>query len=79
MADSFITTGTVTGRRTVTLDNDLPLTSGKVRVVVEPISAKNRSNAKEWQDFVAQMFGCLADDPIYRGNSGIFEVRENIE
>lgn len=37
MQNAYIVTGTLTTERTVTLDEALPLTATKVRLVVEPI------------------------------------------
>jgi hypothetical protein len=38
MQPSYVVTGVLSDGRTVTLDEPLPLTSGKVRVVVEPVA-----------------------------------------
>lgn len=44
MHNAYIVTGTPTNERTVTLDEALPLTATKVRLVVEPlVSASPRS------------------------------------
>ncbi len=32
-----------------------------------------------WLRFVEETYGCLANDPIERGNQGDYEVREEIE
>jgi hypothetical protein len=42
MANAYVVTGTLTGGRTVTLDQGLPFTDGPVRVVVEPLPGKTR-------------------------------------
>ncbi len=34
---------------------------------------------QEWLTFIEQTYGCLADDPIERGEQGEFEMREAIE
>ena len=34
---------------------------------------------REWLAFIERTYGCLADDPIERGEQGEFEVREAIE
>lgn len=39
MRNAYIVTGTVTDERTVTLDEALPVTSIKVRLVVEPLAS----------------------------------------
>jgi hypothetical protein len=44
MQNAYIVTGTLTNERTVTLDEALPLTATKVRLVVEPlVSTSHRS------------------------------------
>lgn len=37
--DKYIVTGTLTDEHTVTLDEALPMKTGKVRLVVEPLAA----------------------------------------
>lgn len=37
MTNAYVTTGTMTDGRTLTLDQSLPVTNGPVRVVVEPL------------------------------------------
>ncbi len=32
-----------------------------------------------WQKFIAETYGCFADDPIARGDQGRYEIRETIE
>jgi hypothetical protein len=34
---------------------------------------------ESWSSFVAETYGCLADDPIERGEQGQFEIREVME
>jgi hypothetical protein len=43
MHNAYIVTGTLTDERTVALDEALPLTSTKVRLVVEPLSPASQS------------------------------------
>ncbi len=31
--------------------------------------------ARAWQEFVAESYGCMADDPIERGDQGWYEDR----
>ncbi len=45
MQNAYIVTGTLTDNRTVTLDESLPLTSARVRLVVEPLPAPPASYA----------------------------------
>ena len=33
----------------------------------------------DWQKFVRETYGCLADDPIDRGDQGSLEIREVFE
>ena len=33
----------------------------------------------EWRQFIEDTYGCLADDPIERGDQGRFEMRESVE
>jgi hypothetical protein len=35
--------------------------------------------AEDWQSFIQETYGCLADDPIERGTQGHYEKREAIE
>ena len=32
-----------------------------------------------WHEFIAETYGCFADDPIARGDQGRYEIRETIE
>ncbi|MBU1660825.1 MAG: hypothetical protein KKD28_05060 [Chloroflexi bacterium] len=36
-------------------------------------------STRDWRHFVEQMYGCLADDPIERGEQGKYEIREAME
>jgi hypothetical protein len=47
MPKSFIVTGTLTDDQTVRLDEAVPLSSGKVRLVVEPLTSKPRRSYLE--------------------------------
>ncbi|MCK4763865.1 MAG: hypothetical protein KAW12_16805 [Candidatus Aminicenantes bacterium] len=38
-----------------------------------------RNEAEDWRLFLDKYAGCLANDPIERGNQGQFETRENLE
>ncbi len=50
---------------------------------LEPVKVTSHTtmNAQSvaWHNFVEQTFGCLADDPIERGEQGEYEIREAIE
>ncbi len=37
-----------------------------------------KDNIEEWLAFVNETYGCLADDPIERGEQGAYEVRETL-
>jgi hypothetical protein len=37
------------------------------------------SDVGEWQAFIQETYGCLADDPITRGEQGTFETREALQ
>ena len=41
-------------------------------------SQDNSGQALTWEQFIEATSGCLADDPIARGDQGQFEIRENI-
>lgn len=47
MHNAYIVTGTLTNERTVTLDEALPLTSTKVRLVVEPLGSASHCSYQE--------------------------------
>lgn len=38
-----------------------------------------KENNNEWQNFINSTYGCLSDDPIERGDQGIYETRMNIQ
>jgi hypothetical protein len=52
MHNAYIVTGTLTDKRTVVLDEALPLTPTKVRLVVEPLSPASQS---PYQETVAEI------------------------
>jgi hypothetical protein len=39
-------------------------------------SIAKRDGELDWHAFIAQTYGCLADNPIDRGDQGVYEVRE---
>ena len=47
MQNAYIVTGTLTNERTVTLDEALPLTETKVRLVVEPLASTSQRSYPE--------------------------------
>lgn len=47
MQNAYIVTGTLTNERTVTLDEALPLTETKVRLVVEPLASPSQRSYPE--------------------------------
>jgi len=38
--------------------------------------SKGKDAAGSWSEFVASIYGCMADAPIKRGPQGDFEVRD---
>ncbi|MDQ7785827.1 MAG: hypothetical protein RDU20_23300 [Desulfomonilaceae bacterium] len=44
----------------------------------EPVT-KPLHETPEWHRFIEDMYGCLSDDPIERGDQGRFELREAVE
>jgi hypothetical protein len=47
MQNAYIVTGTLTNAQTVMLDEALPLTQAKVRLIVEPLSEKSKRSYHE--------------------------------
>jgi len=39
-------------------------------------SLAGKDDEVDWHAFIAQTYGCLADDPIERGDQGEYEIRE---
>ena len=54
MSESFIVTGTLTDDQTVKLDEAVPLSSGRVRLVVEPLAPKPRRPYLEVMEEIRQ-------------------------
>jgi hypothetical protein len=52
MQNAYIVTGTLTNARTVMLDEALPLTQAKVRLVVEPLLARS---ARPYQEIMTEI------------------------
>ena len=42
------------------------------------VSHPKDDEPSEWRKFVQETYGCLADDPIRRGDQGTYEIREQI-
>ncbi len=38
--------------------------------------AADLDDEQAWQQFITETYGALADDPIQRGDQGIYEIRE---
>ncbi len=51
----------------------------KVYEYIDAVNLTTRHPDPEWLAFVNETYGCLADDPIERGEQGTYEVRESIE
>jgi hypothetical protein len=40
-----------------------------------PTGALGNDKESDWHYFIQQTYGCLADDPIVRGDQGKYEIR----
>jgi hypothetical protein len=51
-----------------------------IKAFEEPTEGKPFQESKdaEWKAFVNKFAGCMANDPIKRGDQGTFELREKI-
>jgi len=38
---------------------------------------KDHGGKSEWLQFINETYGCLADNPIERGEQGTYEIRED--
>lgn len=45
----------------------------------DPTGAIGNEKASDWHYFIQRTYGCLADDPIVRGDQGKYEIREELE
>ena len=43
------------------------------------IDIAGKNSKTDWKQFVEETYGCLADDPIERGEQGIYEIREEFK
>lgn len=50
-----------------------------IAITPNAIDMPTTTKAKNWHQFIDDTYGCLADDPITRGNQGVYEIREVIE
>ena len=50
-----------------------------IRALEEPAAGMKRGNSlkRDWRQFVAETYGCMADAPIERGDQARFEIRED--
>jgi hypothetical protein len=55
MQRAYIVTGTLTDRQTVALDEALPMTPSKVRVVVEPMTTSPSSSSRTYLEVIADI------------------------
>jgi hypothetical protein len=55
MTNAYVVTGTLTSATTVQLDEPLPITGGKVRVVVESTGGAEAKPQQSLQDYFAQL------------------------
>ena len=65
------------------LDSHLEILYRIVKALETPSDSENFSISKEtktsnWKEFIESTYGCMADDPIYRGEQGQYEIREAI-
>jgi hypothetical protein len=67
------------GRLSLTLDTGLPEADVDVLVVVQPAPGELPPDECDWPTFVERYAGCMADDPIERGDQGTYEQRETLE
>jgi hypothetical protein len=42
------------------------------------VSPDTETEGGDWQTFIQETYGCLADDPITRGDQGTYEKREAV-
>jgi len=42
------------------------------------IGVVEQDTALSWQAFIEDTYGCLVDDPVERGDQGVYEIREAI-
>ncbi len=69
-------------------DDDLELLYKIIKVFESPSQRKKlpyskrkinkRDLERDWHQFIEETYGCLAEDPIERGDQGKFEIREEI-
>jgi len=45
----------------------------------QAINSSSDTSREDWQNFVNQMYGALAEYPIMRDDQGVYEVREKME
>jgi hypothetical protein len=57
-----------------------------IQILEPPLTVDRKATTKaaskdqdfNWHAFIAQTYGCLADEPIERGDQGTYEIREAI-
>jgi hypothetical protein len=70
-------------------DDDLELLYKIIKVFESPSRGKKlpfsykrkinkRDLERDWHQFIEDTYGCLAEDPIERGDQGEYEIREEI-
>ena len=64
-------------------DNHLEILYRIIRALAGPLDSVELGHLKAsetliWEEFIQTTYGCLADDPIERGDQGQYEVREGI-
>jgi len=61
---------------TVLLSINYFLTHKEEKIMFQKQVKEANDDQTEWQAFVNETYGCLADDPIERGEQGVYEIRE---
>ena len=64
-------------------DSHLEILYRIVKALETPTDSENfiipkETNISNWGKFIESTYGCMADDPIYRGEQGQYETREAI-
>ncbi len=65
-------------------DSHLEILYRIVKALETPSDSENlpipkKTKITNWKEFIELTYGCMADDPIYRGEQGQYEIRESIK
>ena len=66
MAKAYVLTGTLKDEQTVTLDEALPLTSGRFRLTLEPLPPESRKSYQEVVAAIRQRQKARGHQPLTR-------------